>query len=535
MQTTQRRAAIYARFSTDLQSDRSIEDQIYLCREFAEKQRLTVTATYSDHAKTSASIIGRDGLLDLMAEARAGAFEILIVEALDRISRDQEDLAGLYKRLEFAGIEIFTVHDGRADPLKIGLHGIMGEMFLRGHKGKVRRGMSGVVRDGRNAGGRAYGYAPIAGKPGELSIVPAEADIIRRIFAEYLSGQSPRQICADLNSDGIAPPRGTRWNASTINGNGARGHGLLLNPLYNGKIVWNRVRMVRNPETGRRISRPNPESEWKMAEAPELRIVDAETFQAVAEIKARRRKQHKEGRSERKPRRIFSGLLKCATCGGGMSIKDRRGRAVRVQCATFKESRSCDNAATYRIDIIEREVLEHLSRQLAHPELLKEYVRAYREERRRLSKEAASDRTNLERAVTRTEARRSRLVSLYADGVIDGPGAKDDIRNANEAAKAAVAALAQADLTTPAIELHPQAVEGYAATVDRMAEILSDPDVDPDQNSSLFSEIRKLIAAITIHPDIGQGVSITITGHLSEIVGEPVEDLGGISGSGGGT
>ncbi len=84
-----RRAAIYARYSTELQDGRSIDDQVALCREHAARSGLTVVATYDDRAKTSASIFGRDGLARMMEQARARQFDVVIVEALDRLSRDQ--------------------------------------------------------------------------------------------------------------------------------------------------------------------------------------------------------------------------------------------------------------------------------------------------------------------------------------------------------------------------------------------------------------------------------------------------------------
>ena len=84
--------AIYARFSSDLQRDKSIADQFALCREYLTRQGLELVAEYSDAAKTGASIIGRNGLLTLMADAQAGRFSVLVTESLDRLSRDQEDL-----------------------------------------------------------------------------------------------------------------------------------------------------------------------------------------------------------------------------------------------------------------------------------------------------------------------------------------------------------------------------------------------------------------------------------------------------------
>jgi len=158
---------------------------------------------------------GRDGLMQLMDAARQNLFTVVIVEALDRLSRDMEDLAGIHKRLSFQGIEIQAVHDGTADSILIGIRGLVGQMQREDGAKKVRRGMAGVVRDGRHAGGRAYGYRAVPSKPGELEIVEDEAAIVRRIFAAYAAGRTPRDIAHDLNRENIRPPRGRRWNAST--------------------------------------------------------------------------------------------------------------------------------------------------------------------------------------------------------------------------------------------------------------------------------------------------------------------------------
>src|ERR1700688_331489 len=68
---------------------------------------------------------------------------------------------------------------------------------------------------------------------------------------------------------------------STIRGHVKRGTGLINNELYVGRLVWNRQRYVKDPSTGRRVSRMNAESEWIVAEVPELRIIDDELWQAV--------------------------------------------------------------------------------------------------------------------------------------------------------------------------------------------------------------------------------------------------------------
>ncbi len=109
----------------------------------------------------------------------------------------------------------------------IGVRGLVEQMQREDGAKKVRRGMAGVMRDGRHAGGRTYGYRAVPGKPGELVIVEDEATIIRRILRHRCSRTGPRGIAQDLNRENIDPPRGRRWNASTINGNARLAHGAL--------------------------------------------------------------------------------------------------------------------------------------------------------------------------------------------------------------------------------------------------------------------------------------------------------------------
>ena len=87
-----------------------------------------------------------------------------------------------------------------------------------------------------------------------------------------------------LNADHVPGPRGASWNPSTIHGNPARGTGVLNNELYVGRLVWNRLRYVKDPDSGKRVSRPNPPWQWVTTSVPDLRIVDDELWN---EVKAR--------------------------------------------------------------------------------------------------------------------------------------------------------------------------------------------------------------------------------------------------------
>jgi site-specific DNA recombinase len=117
------RAVIYARFSTDHQDERSIEDQVALCRDYVAKEGLHVVEVFEDRARSGASILNRDGLLALMDGAKINAFDVVVVEALDRLSRDMEDLAGIHKRLTHWGIEIRAVHEGKVNTVLVAYAG----------------------------------------------------------------------------------------------------------------------------------------------------------------------------------------------------------------------------------------------------------------------------------------------------------------------------------------------------------------------------------------------------------------------------
>ena len=150
------RVALYARYSTDLQRDSSIEDQFRLCREYADRQAWTVGEDYADRAISGASLL-RPGLQRLISDASRGRFDIVLAEAMDRLSRDQEDIAGLFKRLTFAGVRIVTIAEGEISEMHIGLKGTMNALFLKDLAQKTHRGLRGRIEAGKSRGGNSYG------------------------------------------------------------------------------------------------------------------------------------------------------------------------------------------------------------------------------------------------------------------------------------------------------------------------------------------------------------------------------------------
>jgi DNA invertase Pin-like site-specific DNA recombinase len=309
------RVAIYARYSTSMQSAASIEDQVRVCGEHAKRSGWTIVETFSDAAISGASIL-RPGLQAAMAGARNGHFDIILAEALDRISRDQEDVAGIYKRLNFSGVSLVTLSEGEISPLHVGLKGTMNALFLKDLADKTRRGMRGKLEKGMAVAGLSYGYRVTA--IGQRAIDERESGVVRRIFEAYAAGESPRVIARALNAERIAGPRGRPWGPLTLIGNRKLGNGILNNEIYVGRMVWNRQRFIKDPDTRKRQARPNPREAWITIEVPSLRIIDDELW---AGVKAR------QGRlsarilvHRRRPQHLLSGLTKCGCCGGGMSV-----------------------------------------------------------------------------------------------------------------------------------------------------------------------------------------------------------------------
>src|SRR5260370_15555329 len=123
------RAVIYARYSSENQRDASIEDQVRLCQRRVEAEQWSLVNTYTDHA-ISGSIRMRPGYQKLLEDARAGEFDVVVAEALDRLSRDQEDVASLYKHLPFAGVNLVPVPEGAIPELPRAFNGTMNATLL---------------------------------------------------------------------------------------------------------------------------------------------------------------------------------------------------------------------------------------------------------------------------------------------------------------------------------------------------------------------------------------------------------------------
>ncbi len=296
-------------------------------------------------ADASGTIEQRPSYKRLLSAAKAHQFRAIIVEAQDRLWRDQAEMHFALKRLRYWGVKVFSVANGtditdETGNLVATITGLKDSMFVEDLRKKTRRGMLGRVTQGFSVGGRAYGYRsePVHdesrrdsyGNPVVIGyrrvIDPAEAAVVHRIFRAYSEGTSPKTIAKMLNTEHVSPPRTSNsllgWTWTTIAGSSNKTLGILHNPLYVGRLVWNRSQKVRDPDTGKRIMRMRPREEWVATDAPYLRIIPHELWEAVQKRSAgQKAKARGNTGGRRPPKYLFSGLLKCAECGSNYVVK----------------------------------------------------------------------------------------------------------------------------------------------------------------------------------------------------------------------
>lgn len=505
------RAAIYARFSSDLQDERSIIDQVALARKYVEARNLTLVEVYQDAAISGASTLNRPGLQELLADALVGRFQVIVTESLDRLSRSQADIATLYEKLTFLGVRIETLADGAVSEIHVGLKGTMAALFLKDLAQKTRRGQVGRVRAGRIPGGKSYGYDIV--KRGEerglRAINAAEAEVVRRIFWEYADGKGTLAIVADLNAEGIGGPRG-RWSASALLGSPKRRNGLLNNELYRGLIVYNRQRFVKDPSTGKRIARANPESEWHRQDVPELRIVDEELWTAVQAKRAERGGPHLYQR--RRPKWLLSGLLRCGCCGGSYSVVNKD----YMRCSTLTNSRGCDNRRTVRTGEVEARILTALQQHLLAPDAVAAAVETYRLECQRLDQERKRRHNDLTRDLAAVERKTKRVLDVIMnEDNIDRKAISRQLRELEAEQDRLEAELAIAP-SADAVAVHPQAAERYRAKVAQIHAALKTGDKAGHEAIRL---LRELIDHIVVTPTPKpRSVGLQVVGNLAALL-----------------
>ena len=269
------KVALYARYSSPMQSPKSIPDQLRDCHRLIASFGGQVAAEYADAERTGKIAAFRTGLQTLLADCRRGRFTAICTESLDRISRNRTHLSQIYDELEYFGIPILTIQEGgRVDDVHLGLKATMNAIWMKDLADKTRRGQRGVVKAGRQIGSPAYGYR-LANRiengqiiRGIREIDPETGPIVQMIFELYAGGMSGRALARHLNEEGIPPPRRAReWTYNVLIGFNARS-AILSNWIYKGLHVYGAYERVLNPVTGRYKFRPRPQDKWDITRCP---------------------------------------------------------------------------------------------------------------------------------------------------------------------------------------------------------------------------------------------------------------------------
>ena len=496
-------AALYARYSSENQREASIDDQFEHGERYCTLQGWDVVARFHDAAQSGSSTMLRPGYQRMVLAAETGAFDVVVCEAVDRLSRRLSDVAALHDRLAFRGVMIHAPSIGVITTMHIGIMGMMAQMQIADLGAKTKRGQSGRVRAGRVPAGLAFAYAVVPPPPGckeagERRIVEAEAATVVRIFRYFADGMSPRQIARKLNKEGVKGPGGRPWLDTTIRGQPERGTGILNNSLYIGELVWNRVSYVKDPATGRREARLNPPEQWEHKAVPELRIVEQELWNSVRQRQADcamvSNGDTTQTRLNGTHRRNFvlSGLLQCALCGAGYTVmaKDRYGCAMHVKAGT------CSNGSTITRMALERRVLDALRDKMMAPDVIAEFIVAYNDEAAAVRAAAAREQTARVAELVEIDRKIGGLIDAIENGAWS-PALQERL-TALEVRKGAIieTRLPESEPTN-VVEIRPATAEIYRSLIIDLTSALS----DVDDRVAASEALRSLISKIVMVPD----------------------------------
>ena len=325
-------AVIYARYSSDSQREESIEGQLRECREYAERNNMTIVGTYIDRA-LSAKTADRPEFQHMIKDSAKELFEIVLVWKLDRFSRDRYDSAHYKHILKKNGVKVISAKEHISE----GPEGIILEAMLEGYaefysaelSEKIHRGQKENALKGKNNGGGVpLGYL-LDKKAQKLAIDPTTAPLVVEVFEKYADGKSVRSIVEDFNARGLRTKKGQPFNINSFSS-------LLKNRKYIGEYRYQDV----------------------VIEGGVPAIVPEELFNRVQERMEKNR--HAPAMAKAKEDYLLTTKLFCGKCERmmvGESGKSHTGAMhYYYKCSGAKRLKDCDKKAV-RKDWIERVVV----------------------------------------------------------------------------------------------------------------------------------------------------------------------------------
>lgn len=228
-------AVIYARYSSDRQTEQSIEGQIRFCAEYAQQHGYSVIKHYVDRA-ISGTTDHRPQFQQMIADSAKRQFQFVIVWKLDRFARNRYDSAIYKSKLKKNGVKVLSATEGIGEgDESIILEAVleaMAETYSRQLSQNVRRGMRESALKGNSTGGAIpLGYK-LEGK--KLSVDEETAPIVRYIFEQYAAGASKTEIAAYLNDRGHRTKSRTKFTVNSF-------RTILSNPKYIGVYHYDEV------------------------------------------------------------------------------------------------------------------------------------------------------------------------------------------------------------------------------------------------------------------------------------------------------
>jgi DNA invertase Pin-like site-specific DNA recombinase len=388
------RVAIYARFSSDKQSDASIEDQVRRANELVSREGSTSVEIFSDFAISGASL-KRPGIQALLKALNDRRFDTVVAESLDRISRDMEDSAHFRKCLARNKVSLRCLDgtdNGKSSALLFAVRAGMSEQYLTDLSDKTSRGLEGVARKGLSTGPLPYGYRST---DKIISIDPERAEVVRRIFSETAKGISRRKIAEGLNAEGVAAPNDV-WSVSTV------------------RVVLESTKYTGTWDYGYYGTDNRKHAPRFTTQRPELAIVDPEIFAVVkAQIANSKGKSYAP-----KARRghLLSGIAKCALCGNNMiSVGGNKNGSIYFGCSGSKRKGQCTNNKCVPIVTLTEGVLAKIRERIdACSDEIDLMVQQALSEWQTMQASAPDDRKRLQAEIAKIEQELTNLIDALA-------------------------------------------------------------------------------------------------------------------------
>ena len=349
-------------------------------------------------------------------------------------------------------------------------------------------------------GQATYGYRHLqGGKPGEFEIDPKTSEIVRRIFTEYASEISVRDIAKGLTRDGVYA-----WGHQALLGGGDGG--ILSNRLYIGESIWGKQYSVKDLDTHKTSHRWRPESEWIKVPVPHLRIIDQQLWDSVQRLRQSRQPLSVSGEVVvrrpivRNKTHLLSGLLRCGQCNGPMIMASVSKGDRYERCAAAHMKSTCTHGRRYMIDKLKHLVVENLCA-TPDPEFEARQKRAYNLQFAKMARDdSGGERADIEKQIAKLKIQQQRISDLITDGDIDVDVAALKAKlKAKEIEPAGLAERLRRLAGENVITL-PNAYDAYRKNVETLHRRLIDEIDDPSE--AVRIAFRNLMDSIVVQPTL---------------------------------